>query len=403
MATTPTSTHLDRAASRLSALAAVLCVLAAGGWAVGLAALTCAIVAMLAGLTYAMATSLSRAGRHMRKAQAARCEAQRERAAFDESPIGAIIASMDGRYQRVNRAMAEMLGYEPEEIVGRHFLELTHPEDRLADQDAFAALVTARRTTYVAEKRYLHRDGRFVPARLSITTIHDGNGTATQFYGQVQDLTETRRAAERVEEAQFETLARLAAAAEYRDDDTGEHTRRVGELAGRVAERLGLSDEEVRLIRLAAPLHDVGKIGIPDAILLKPGRLTGEEYEQIKTHTTIGAEMLAGGAFPLLRVAEEIARTHHERWDGSGYPAGMAGQEIPIAGRIVAIVDVYDALTHDRPYKEAWTTEAALSEIKSQRGRHFDPRVVDAFLATVKPPRVMRVDSTPQRLVALTG
>ena len=191
-----------------------------------------------------------------------------------------------------------------------------------------------------------------------------------------------------VDDAPIDALVRVASAMDYADDETGEHTRRVGELAAAVAQQLGLTEEEVRLVRLAAPLHDIGKVGVPNEILLKPGALTEAEFEQVKAHTTIGARMLAGREFPLLIVAEQIARTHHERWDGTGYPAGLAGEEIPLAGRIVAIVDVFDALTHDRPYKKAWSIDDALAEIERQRGKHFDPRVVDAFLATIARPRI---------------
>ncbi len=176
-------------------------------------------------------------------------------------------------------------------------------------------------------------------------------------------------------------VSRLAAAAEFRDDDTGQHTRRVGDLSVGIAQRLGVDDLEVGLIRLTAPLHDVGKIALPDAILLKPGRLTEAEYEQMKTHTTIGAQMLGGSTFALMVTAEQIALTHHERWDGSGYPHGLAGEEIPIAGRIVAVADVFDALTHLRPYKAAWSEADAMKEIAGQAGRHFDPDVVEAFAA----------------------
>ena len=183
-----------------------------------------------------------------------------------------------------------------------------------------------------------------------------------------------------LEEARQETLERLALAAERRDDDTGEHLRRVGTLSALVALALELSRVDVQLIGAAAPLHDVGKIGISDAILLKPGKLTPEEFDQIKTHSTIGAHILAGSSIPVLRLAEEIALRHHERWDGTGYPGGMRGEEIPMSARIVAVTDVYDALTHKRVYKEAWPLEKALEEIRSQRGRHFDPRVAEAFL-----------------------
>lgn len=182
-----------------------------------------------------------------------------------------------------------------------------------------------------------------------------------------------------LEEAQLETMERLAIAAEYRDDDTGEHARRVGEMAARVARRLGKSDDEIAQIRRAAPLHDVGKIGVSDTILLKPGRLTPEEFDAMKKHTSIGAKILSGSRSACLQMAEVIARTHHERWDGSGYE-GLAGEDIPLHGRIVAVADVFDALTSDRPYKSAWSAADALAEIKAQRGRQFDPQVVDAFL-----------------------
>jgi putative two-component system response regulator len=183
-----------------------------------------------------------------------------------------------------------------------------------------------------------------------------------------------------LEQARLEILDRLAIAAEYRDDATQEHAWRLGRTSALLALGLGLPDRDVELIRRAAPLHDIGKIGIPDAILLKPGRLTDEEFEQIKTHTTIGAEILSGSRSPLLVMAERIALTHHERWDGRGYPRGLAGEQIPLPGRILAVADVFDALTHERPYKRAWPVPEAAAEILSQAGGQFDPDVVEAFL-----------------------
>jgi putative two-component system response regulator len=185
-----------------------------------------------------------------------------------------------------------------------------------------------------------------------------------------------------LEATQVEILERLALAAEYRDDDTGEHTKRVGKTAARIAEALGWSARDVELIRRAAPLHDVGKIAIPDSILLKPGKLTPEEFEQMKTHTRLGAQMLSGGRFPLLQLAEQVALTHHERWDGTGY-LGLCEEAIPIAGRIVTVADVFDALISERPYKSAWSLSEALEEIKCQSGRQFDPCIVKAFLKVV--------------------
>jgi putative nucleotidyltransferase with HDIG domain len=183
-----------------------------------------------------------------------------------------------------------------------------------------------------------------------------------------------------LEEARVEIVTRLAVAAEYRDDTTGQHTSRVGILAARIAARLGLPHEEVELLRLAARLHDVGKIGISDVLMLKPAKLTPEEFERIKDHTTIGAQILSGGKSPLLQLAEIVALTHHERWDGHGYPHGLAGEEIPLEGRIVAVADVYDALLGDRPYKKAWLEPDARAEIQAQSGAQFDARVVSAFL-----------------------
>src|SRR5262249_28736512 len=145
---------------------------------------------------------------------------------------------------------------------------------------------------------------------------------------------------------------------------------------------LGLPDSQVSLLRRAAELHDVGKIGVPDSILMKMGKLTPEEFAIVKTHTTIGARILSGGKFPLLRLAEEIAFSHHERWDGSGY-AGIGGADIALAGRIVTVADVFDALTQQRPYKPAWPVGDAIAEIDRQRGRQFDPGVVDAFMTVI--------------------
>jgi PAS domain S-box-containing protein len=338
------------------------------------------IIALLTPLTWALAASLDRAERASGSAHDARQEAQRERAAFDEAPIGSALVSLDGRYLRVNRALCSLIGYSAEELVGARVAAFTHPDDREGDVTSLVALRDGRLPSDDLEKRYVHRDGHIIYARVSVTAIDDG-GQVVHLFAQLEDVTASTLAAQRVDEAQFETLARLAAAAEYRDDDTGEHTRRVGDLAGRLAEALGQPAELVRLIRLAAPLHDIGKIGIPDSILLKPGRLTEEEFDHMKRHTTIAAQMLAGGASAQIAIAEQIAATHHERWDGTGYPAGLAGDSIPIAGRIVAVADVFDALTHSRPYKRAWPVAEALAELHRQRGRQFDPEVIDAFLA----------------------
>jgi len=176
-----------------------------------------------------------------------------------------------------------------------------------------------------------------------------------------------------------DTLERLARAAEYRDDNSTEHTQRVAVLAARMAHSMGQDDRTVGLIREAAPLHDLGKIAIPDSILLKPGRLDPEEFEVVKTHAVLGARVLEDSESDLLVVAEQIARSHHERWDGEGYPDCLGGEEIPLVARLVAVADVFDVLVHERPYKEAWTVADAAREIRSGAGLQFDPDVVGAF------------------------
>jgi putative two-component system response regulator len=221
---------------------------------------------------------------------------------------------------------------------------------------------------------------------LRIRTLLDTRLLYVQIQNQNQRLeAAVRERTRELVEAQIEIIERLAIAAEFRDDNTGQHTQRVAQMSALLARQLGLPDAQVSLIARAAPLHDVGKIGVPDTILMKMGKLTPAEFEVVKQHTVIGARILSGGKFPLLQLAEEIALSHHERWDGAGY-AGLRGTEVPLAGRIVAVADVFDALTQQRPYKPAWPVAEAIGEIDRQRGRQFDPAIVDAFLRVIQSP-----------------
>lgn len=192
--------------------------------------------------------------------------------------------------------------------------------------------------------------------------------------------TEVARRTRELDEARAEMLQRLVVAAEYHDEETSQHTERVGAAAAEIAARMGLSAEQVKLLRQAAPLHDVGKLAIPDRILLKRGKLNEREFEVMKTHTALGARLLSGSSSAVLQMAAVIAESHHERWDGAGYPQGLAGEAIPLVGRIVAVADVFDALTHGRPYKAAWPVERAIVEVQSEAGHMFDPNVVAVFL-----------------------
>lgn len=182
-------------------------------------------------------------------------------------------------------------------------------------------------------------------------------------------------------QAGLELVERMADAVEYRDDATGRHVRQVARTATLIASSIGIDDDSARMIGRAAMIHDVGKVAVSDRILLKPARLTADEAQLMRMHVTIGGAILAGSDSQLLRMAEQIALTHHEWWDGTGYAAGLCGEQIPLLGRIVAIADVFDALTHERPYKPAWPVSMAVEEIVDLSGRQFDPELVDAFVA----------------------
>ena len=199
-------------------------------------------------------------------------------------------------------------------------------------------------------------------------------------------LREQMRAVRRAHE---ETILRLLSASRYRDEETGAHIKRTGRYCELFAEVLGWPADQVQNIRLAAPMRDLGKIGISDAILQKPGKLTPEEFAVMKTHTVIGARMLEGSESAILQMAHEIALAHHEHWDGTGYPRGLVGLEIPESARIVAIVDVYDALIHRRVYREALPEEKAIEIIEQGRGRHFDPFLLSVFLSLL--PDIRRI------------
>lgn len=186
--------------------------------------------------------------------------------------------------------------------------------------------------------------------------------------------------AEQLKQAHVDLVERLGRAAEYKDTDTGEHIVRMSQYSKVLALALGMDEQRAELLRQAAPMHDVGKIGIPDAILLKPGKLTSEEFDHMKEHATIGAQILANSSSPLLQLAHTLAIEHHEKWDGSGYPNGIKGEEISVEGRIVAIADVFDALTSKRPYKEAWSVEKTVLHMQEQAGTHFDPALIELLV-----------------------
>jgi len=223
------------------------------------------------------------------------------------------------------------------------------------------------------------------PIDLKVFTAHIHSLLETRFMslrvnevrGVLEEL--VRRRTAQLQQAHAEILDRLARVAEYRDDGTGKHTERVGQLCGLLANELGLPQERAALIAKTSPLHDLGKVAISDAVLLKEGSFDDAERDVMRKHSALGARLLGGGTSELVQMAEEIALFHHERWDGQGYPCGLEGDEIPVTARIVAVADAFDALTHVRPYKDAWAVSDALAEIKRERGGQFDPEIVDAL------------------------
>jgi len=219
-------------------------------------------------------------------------------------------------------------------------------------------------------------------ARLAMRMLHDQNGALEAL---VRERTLELR------KSRLDIVRRLGRASEFRDNETGQHIMRMSHVSALLAQRIGWNDDACELILNASPLHDVGKIGIPDGILLKPGPLSADERDVMQTHTTIGANILSGSENELLIMARDIALSHHEKWDGSGYPDRLAGAQIPLAARIVAITDVFDALTSERPYKKAWTVDDALRFMVDNAGLHFDPQLLSAFQELV--PQIQHIRS----------
>jgi PAS domain S-box-containing protein len=302
-------------------------------------------------------------------------------------------ATFDGYFTRLNPAWKKVLGYDLDELCAKPFLEFVHPDDREATLSEAERQTIAGREVINFQNRYRCKDGsykwlewtsrpddsrRLLFAVARDVTARKHSEQALAEYHETLERAVQERTAE-LEEARLEVLQRLALAAEYRDDDTFEHTRRVGNTAALLARKLGLPEVVAATLRQAAQLHDVGKLGISDTILLKPGKLTAAEFAIVQRHAIDGAKILSGSRSDVLQLAEEIALGHHERWDGTGYPHQLEREHIPLAARIVAVADVFDALTHSRPYKQAWPVERAAAEIRNGSGTHFDPAIVEAF------------------------
>lgn len=340
---------------------------------------------------------LRRVARDLRESEAALRESLRKNrqltVAITNLDSGVIITDPhlpDNPIIFANAGFSAMTGYSHQEVAGRNCRFLQGPG---SDPTMVAEIREAinQRRSFTGVMLNYRKDGSSFLNEMTINPVFDEGGELLSFVGVQNDVTEREGAKQLLEQrvqertlelsqSKLEILERLARAAEFRDDQTGQHTQRVARMAASLAQAMGLPEEQVTLIQQAAPLHDVGKIAISDRILLKPGPLTQEEFETMKMHASIGAALLCNGRSEGVRMAERIAGTHHERFDGRGYPCQLVGEEIPLEGRILSVVDVFDALTHERPYKKAWSIAEALAEIARQSGQQFDPRVVEAFL-----------------------
>jgi putative two-component system response regulator len=243
---------------------------------------------------------------------------------------------------------------------------------------------TRRRALAGGAHDFLSKPFDVVEVRLRVANLLRTHALYTALQLQNASLERiVRHRTEELERSRLETLQALALASEFRDDQTGHHSQRVGTLAAAIGQMLGLPGEQVDLLRRAAPLHDVGKIGIPDHILLKSGRLTPPEIVSMREHTTIGYDILSPFQSTMLRVARDVALTHHERWDGSGYPQGLRASDIPLEGRIVSVADAFDAMSHDRPYQQARPVPVVVDEILAGAGTQFDPAVATALASVI--------------------
>ena len=263
---------------------------------------------------------------------------------------------------------------------------------KLADNTRNIPVVFVTSMSEVEDERKGFESGGvdYITKPVSPPLVQARVATHLRLYAHERHLTELVQARTReLEATRLEIIRRLGRAAEFKDDETGQHVIRMSHYTRILAEAAGMSAIDVDMLFNAAPMHDIGKIGIPEAILLKPGKLDDEEWKTMRKHPAIGAGIIGRHAHPLLNTARIVALTHHEKWNGSGYPRGLAGEQIPLEGRIVAIADVFDALTSERPYKKAWPVEDATALLQRDAGSHFDPRLVQLFMERL--PEVLRV------------
>lgn len=292
---------------------------------------------------------------------------------YDENVIFSK-TDLKGIITHASNAFCRISGYERYELIGKPHNIVRHPD---MPKEVFAKLWETIKSgkKITLEIKNLKKDGSYYWVIADIEPEYDENGKHIGYFAVREDITATKE----IEEIQREIIFTMGSIAEFKSKETGEHIKRVAKYSKILATHYGLNEEDIHLLTMASPMHDIGKIAVPDSILNKPGKLTDEEFLVIKSHAQKGYEMLHVSDRPIFKAAAQIALTHHEKYDGTGYPIGLHGEEIPIFGRITALADVFDALASDRCYKKAWPLENVLEFIKAEKGKHFDPKLVDIF------------------------
>jgi PAS domain S-box-containing protein len=297
---------------------------------------------------------------------------------------GSLVSKTDlnGIITYINDKFCEVSKYSAEELIGRPHSIVRSPDmPKKAFADMWSTIQNKKTWHGIVKNRA--KDGSFYHVDATVMPILNSQGEIIEYISIRTDITKEVNLLEDITSTQKEILYKLGELGEWRSKETGEHVSRVSLFSEVLARKYGCSEEDIALLKMASPMHDIGKVVIPDSILIKPGKLTDEEFETMKDHTVYGWEIFRKSKHELLQTAALISHQHHEKWDGSGYPRGLSGEDIHIFGRITAIADVFDALSHDRVYKKAWSVEETLAHIKSESGKAFEPKLVDLFMQNI--------------------